>query len=151
MEALKQDIVAMGWGKPAAGELAELRDLFISHPTLNYTHVSELMKWCEPRIEPLYIGNWSAPENGHDELHWARRIKSFKAFLRYLSRIIKEWWRGTNEEGWNEGWKWIDEEGEPVEYKYYGLPEPLLSLAFANEPLLLAHYQNHLHNRELYG
>jgi len=146
---LKNDIIISGWNHPRPDELAALRQLFITHPSLTYEHVSELMKWCEPRVEPFYLGDWSAPKKGHDSLYWARRIKSLKAFLKYLPQIIKEWWRGTNEEAWNiaydeygdeHEWKWLNVSGER-EYLYYGLTEPLLTIAFNNEPHLLKHYQ----------
>ncbi len=125
-------------------EIEQVRRLFITHPSLTLDHIRILLRWCEPRIEPFYIGDWSAPKKGHDKLYWARRTRSLKTFLRYLPDIIKEWYRNEIMEGlWGEYPRLQDEEGELVEVDYSSMPEPFLSIAFAADELLLNTYKRH--------
>jgi hypothetical protein len=76
-----------------ADDVEKLQQLFIDHPHLTFEHVRLLLRWCEPKVEPMYLGDWSAPEKGHDPLFFARRTNSLGKFLKHLPQIINEWYR----------------------------------------------------------
>src|SRR5207302_3038438 len=73
---------------------------------------------------------------------FARRTRSLKTFLRNLPQIIKEWYRNEVLLGlFGEYPDLLDQEGELVEVDYKLMPEPFLSIAFADNGLLLGFYQ----------
>ena len=126
----------------SAADVEKLQQLFIDHPHLTFEHVRLLLRWCEPRVEPKYLGDWSAPEKGHDPMFFARRTNSLGKFMKHLPQIIMEWYRNEIIAGLTGEYPDLpDEQYESVEVDYSGMPEPLLSIAFTSNPLLLRTYQ----------
>ena len=118
--------------KYKTNEIDQIRALFDEHPQLTLEHMRELLSFIQPQSNGLYGGAVKAEKKGFDCLYWALRIRTLKAFLRYLPQLVKEF--DVHHEsmcGWIEDSN-HSKEGMP-RFGYSRMPEPYLGLAFKGD------------------
>ena len=87
MELLKIMLQSIKW-KYTKGDLSDLQQLFIKHPSLAFEDVEKLLIHCAGDID---LGT-----GGTSKTWWGDKIGSLKQFLRYLPQIIVEYYRAEN-------------------------------------------------------
>jgi hypothetical protein len=124
-------LVGLSYGKK---DLSDLRQLFVDHDALMADHLIPVLHSLTRKRTDIMGRKIREPKKGtHDFYYWARRISNLRQFLHYLPQLLRETYV-------NEAYGIIGhlteyevaDNGKPI-FDYAKMPEPLLSMAFAND------------------